>query len=215
MPSTSQKRGISFTVTVLVAIISVLCGLFFSNAWQAKKHRDFVNNFSGTLLDMPREISSFSLEGTNGLPFSQESLKGRWSLMFFGFSNCPVLCPTTMNTLGQFYKGLEKAHQKKLPLVVMVSLDPARDSMSRLKSYVTGFDSHFLGARADEAKVNKITKELGVVHMKEALKKNQKNYNIEHSGAVMIFNPQGQLAGFFTPPLKAEKLAEDYTQMVG
>jgi protein SCO1/2 len=119
-----------------------------------------------------------------------------------------------MNTLGQFYKGLQKTHLQSLPQVVMVSLDPARDSSARLKSYVHGFDAHFLGARGDEAQVNQLTKELGVVHMKEVLKKDSKNYNIEHSGAVIIFNPQGQLAGFFTPPLKAPKMAEEYTKLV-
>lgn len=213
MHSTKQQKGINLTIAVLIAIMSILCGIYFSKVWQEKKHREFINHFNGSVFGVSREVLPFSFEGTNGLAFSDKSLKGRWSLVFFGFTNCPMLCPTTMTTLGKFYKHLEAAKVKDLPQVVMVSLDPARDSLTRLKDYVQGFDAHFLGARSDEKSINALTSSFGVVHMKDD--KGGKNYNIEHSGAVLIFNPQGEWAGFFQTPHDEQKMTEDFIQLVG
>lgn len=174
MNTTRQKKGVSLTIAVLLAVISTLLGIYFANVWQAKKEREFVNQFSGTLFSVPRTIAPFSLASTEGdkdKPFSQQSLKNHWTLMFFGFTHCPVLCPTTMAALGQMVKNLESAHVKTLPQVVMVSIDPDRDSTDRLKQYVTGFDQRFIGARGNSKEINALTQELGIVHMKEAAKK--------------------------------------------
>lgn len=213
MHSSQQKKGISLTVAVIVAIMSVLFGIYFSNIWQAKKERDFVNQFEGTLFGIPRVVDDFSFAGTNNQAFSKESLKGHWSLVFFGFTNCPMLCPTTMNQLGKFYKSLENQKVKNLPQVVMVSLDPNRDSIDKLKNYVSAFDSHFMGAVGSQGEVSKLTKSLGVVHIKEEGK--NKNYNIEHSGAILIFNPDGEWKGFFSSVPELKKMTEDYVRLVG
>lgn len=213
MKTSQQKRGISMTLAVIAAVISVSLGVFFSNVWQANKKKTFINEFSGTVLSMPRAIESFAFSSTEGGPFSNQQLKGHWTLMFFGFTHCPMMCPTSMSALGQMYKKLEKVNAPVLPQVVMVSIDPKRDSLTGLKDYVKQFDKHFVGARAKEELVLKLTKQLGVVSMKEAPKEDG-DYNIQHSGAVMIFNPAGNLVGFYSLPHKPEKMATDFIQLV-
>ena len=94
----------------------------------------------------------------------------------------------------------------------MVSIDPERDTLPKMAQYVKAFDPHFFGARGDGSSVHQMARGMGIVYMKVAAERGSpaENYNIQHSGAVMLFNPQGELAAFFTPPNTAEDIAADY-----
>ncbi len=132
--------------------------------------------------------------------------------MFFGFTNCGYLCPTTMAELGKMYRLLQEEGVKTLPNVVMISIDPDRDNLEKLAHYVRAFDVHFYGARGDEASVKAMTSEMGIAWLKVVNKDaaSPDHYDIEHTGTVLLFNPQGELAAFFTSPHDAKLLAKDY-----
>ena len=210
----SNKR-ISLTVVVLIAFASLIACLFVAQHLPDKKVA-LVEQFKGTLLDHPRAIKPFAFTKTNHTPFNNQSLMGHWTLIFFGFTNCATICPTTMAELGQMYRILEKNKVKPLPEVVMVSIDPERDTLSKLANYVKAFDPHFSGARGDNQSVHKMARGMGIVYMKIAANHGNptENYNIQHSGAVMLLNPQGELAAFFIPPHTAEEVAHDYQLLV-
>lgn len=208
----ANRNRITLTVVVLVAFMALLVGLFFSQHLTARKTVD-VEKFHGAYLQKPRAVAEFELVGVDEKPFNNAKLKGQWTMIFFGFTNCGYLCPTTMAELGKFYRSLEDKKVRHLPNVVMISIDPERDSLEKLKVYVKAFDKHFSGARGDMKKVDAMTKEFGVVHMKVAGKEGDENYDIQHSGAVMLFNPQGQLNAFFSAPHNAKALVEDYMQL--
>ncbi|WP_419420308.1 SCO family protein [Legionella sp. D16C41] len=198
------------------AFIALLAGITVSNVIHQEKKVD-PNQFHGTLLQKPREIQQFSLVGVDNQPFNNKSLQGKWTMVFFGFTNCGYLCPTTMGELAKMYRILEQDKVKPLPQVVMVSIDPNRDTLEKLKNYVVQFDTHFYGARGDEAIVKRMTREMGVAYSKVALAntKDSENYDMQHSGAVMLFNPKGELSAFFTTPHQATLLAKDYQLLVG
>jgi protein SCO1/2 len=149
---------------------------------------------------------------TNGVPFSQDNLKKHWTLMFFGFTRCGFVCPTTMAELGKMYRVLETQHASPLPHVVMVSIDPERDNLEKLKRYVTAFHPAFEGARGTEEMTRAMTHALGVAYAKISTNPNAPatEDDIEHTGAIMLFNPDGNLAAFFTSPHQAKYLADDY-----
>jgi protein SCO1/2 len=155
------------------------------------------------------------LTGIDNAPFTNASMKGHWTMVFFGFTNCGSICPTTMAELGKMYHLLEKKSAKNLPQVVMISVDPERDNLDKLSHYVKAFDPHFYGARGDESAVNAMTKEMGVAYAKIATPTdaNPQNYDIEHTGTVMLFNPNGELSAFFTMPHYASSLAKDYLML--
>ncbi|STX28122.1 SCO1/SenC family protein [Legionella beliardensis] len=200
----------------IFAFVALIAGMALSQYTQAEKKID-PSQFHGTLLQKPRGVEQFNLVGVDNQPFNNKSLQGKWTMVFFGFTNCGYLCPTTMSELAKMYHILEHEGVKPLPQVVMISIDPNRDSLDTLKNYVSTFDSHFYGARGDEDKVKKMTREMGIAYSKVILPnaKDNKNYDMQHSGAVMLFNPKGELRAFFTTPHQANLLAKDYQLLVG
>ncbi|HRD69112.1 MAG TPA: SCO family protein [Legionella sp.] len=208
-------KGITLTVVILLAIAGLFTGIFVSQHLHANKKLD-VTQFHGTYLEHPRTINQFALTGTDGKPFDNASLQGQWTLIFFGFTNCGYLCPTTMAELGKMYRILQEKGVKDLPHVVMISIDPDRDSLEKLGPYVASFHPDFFGARGEEKSVKIMTREMGIAYAKVLNKESDdpKNYDVQHSGAVMLFNPQGELNAFFTTPHHADLLAQDYMLMV-
>lgn len=212
---TTQKNRISFTVAALLGLIAVIAGFYISQHIHLKKKID-VNQFHGTLLEKPRGVNQFSLTGIDHQAFSNASLKGNWTLIFFGFTNCGYLCPTTMAELGKMYRMLEQQEIKPLPRIVMISIDPERDNLDKLDQYVKAFDPHFYGARGDDEIIKQMTREMGIAYTKVLLPNPEKaeTYDMQHSGALMLFNPQGELSAFFTTPHNAELLVKDYQLLV-
>ncbi|WP_454782975.1 SCO family protein [Legionella sp. WA2022007384] len=210
-----KAKSVTFTVVVLLALAGLFSGIFVGQHVHFKKKID-VSTFHGTYLENPRQVNQFNLTGIDEKPFGNKSLKGKWTLMFFGFTNCGYVCPTTMAELSKMYRILEEKGVKNLPHVVMISIDPERDNQEKLGHYVTSFHPNFYGARGDEESIKLMTREMGIAYAKVIEKGNNDatNYDIQHSGALMLFNPQGELNAFFTTPHHADLLAKDYLLLV-
>ncbi|HHF7373553.1 SCO family protein [Legionella bozemanae] len=209
-----KAKSVTFTIVVLLALAGLFSGIFVGQHVHFKKKID-VSTFHGTYLENPRPVNRFSLTGIDAKSFDNKSLKGKWTIMFFGFTNCGYVCPTTMAELTKMYHLLEDKGVKNLPRVVMISIDPERDNQEKLGSYVTSFHPDFYGARGDEESIKLMTREMGIAYAKVIEQGNDsKNYDIQHSGALMLFNPQGELNAFFTTPHHADLLAKDYLLLV-
>lgn len=210
-----KMKGVNVTVAILLAIGALFTGLFVSQHIHTKKKID-VTQFHGTFLENPRSVNEFSLTGTDNKAFNNSALQGHWTLVFFGFTNCGYLCPTTLAELGKMYRILQDKNIKELPQVVMISIDPERDNIEKIGQYVASFQPQFYGARGDETAIKAMTREMGVAYAKVINKDSSdpQNYDMQHSGAVMLFNPQGELNAFFTTPHRADLLAKDYMLLV-
>ncbi|ASQ45233.1 SCO family protein [Legionella clemsonensis] len=200
---------------IFLAFVAILGGVWVAQYLHAGKKIN-IEQFNGTYLETPREINQFTLTGIDNQPFNNESLKGQWTMIFFGFTNCGYLCPTTMAELAKMYRTLEEEGVQPLPRVVMISIDPARDDLDKLDHYVKAFNPHFYGARGADEIVKQMTREMGIAYAKIAISNSNdpNNYDVQHSGAVMLFNPQGELNAFFTTPHQASLLAKDYQLLV-
>lgn len=209
---TQKRRAVARTISFVLLLAVVFAGLFTHKIISAKHPKINKELFNGTLLDKPRAINDFHLQGTDNQEFSNVSLLGNWTMMFFGFTSCGYVCPTTMAELGKTYRLLESKNSRVLPRVVMITLDPERDSLERLGQYVRAFDKHFSGARAEGSGLHSLTRDLGVAYTKVVRSGAQANSrdDIEHTGAIMLFNPQGKLVAFFTGPHAADKIADDF-----
>lgn len=210
----NKPKGVAKTVGILFAIMASLTGLYV--AQHINNHQIKVADFNGTYLQNPRSVNQFSLMGIDQKPFDNNSLNGEWTLVFFGFTNCGYICPTTMAELSKMYKILEDRGVKKLPKVVLISVDPDRDDLSKLGHYVKAFHRNFYGARGDEDSLSALTREMGIAYTKVVNKQgsDEDNYDVQHSGALILFNPQGELNAFFTSPHHADLLAKDYLMLV-
>lgn len=210
--SQKNKKVISIILVViaLVASIEIYFGFL-------QKH-EVANNvkIDGVFLAQTKGIENFNLTSSDGKPFTKDNLNGHWTMMFFGFTNCGMVCPTTMAALGEMYKQLEKdLPANQLPQVVMISVDPDRDSQQRMKEYVTSFNPKFIGARADIAETVALEKQLHIAAAKMQVDGQGKNqYTINHSAEVLLFNPKGQLQAYLAYPHQAPQMVKDYKLII-
>ncbi len=163
------------------------------------------------VLPEPRAIADFALIDQNEQPFSLEHLRGKWSLLFFGFTHCPDICPSTLFDLQTIHNRLEQdlgsdaeSHQ-----VLFISVDPERDTPEKLKQYVQYFHADFIAVTGPDKQLAPLTRQLGIAYRVEAHEKGNPNYGVDHSASILVINPEGLLYGVFPAPHDAEKLATD------
>lgn len=171
--------------------------------------------FYGTVLQQPRPLPAFSLEGTAGYPIDPQHLQGHWTFVFMGFTHCASICPITLAELAKMMRGLAQRPDLATPKVLMITLDPQRDNIVRMKDYVQSFHSDFIGARGTAENVHDLAKYFGIAYtqVNSNVQKHANDYSIEHSGAIMLLNPHGDLVAFFTPPHRADLLIQDYQRL--
>ena len=161
---------------------------------------------SGTLLQTPRPLPAFALTDQDGAAFTNRSLEGHWTVVFAGFTYCPDVCPGTLTLLKAVRRQLGEDAAKVQ--VLFLSVDPARDTPERLKSYVQYFDPRFKGATAPNTELDKLARAMSFVYTKVP-GATPETYTMDHSSALMLVNPKGELAGFFTAPHRREALVAD------
>ena len=164
----------------------------------------------GTLLPFARTITDFQLTGHDGKPFTLENLKGKWSFAFFGYTHCPDICPTSLTMLAQVMKKLEKDNTlDTLPQVVFVSVDPERDTPELLAEYVPYFRPDFIGVTGGQEQLQILTRRLGIMYGKSP-GDNADNYLMDHSAAILLFDPDGSFRAVFGAPHDPGVIAQDF-----
>lgn len=166
----------------------------------------------GIVLPRAQAIEPFQLVDQNGKPFNQTHLKGKWTFMFFGFTNCGYVCPTTLSELNKMYKVLQKElPESELPQIIFVSVDPDRDTVARIKQYLHAFNKNFIGLRGGEAETTLLEKKLHISAVKmQAEGESLDHYMINHSAEILVFNTDGKLQAYFSYPHQAEQMVRDY-----
>jgi protein SCO1/2 len=160
-----------------------------------------------------RPLPPFTLLDQDGQPFGNERLQGHWSFMFFGYTHCPDICPTTLATLNQTMERITQLGDAEKTQVVFVSVDPERDVQDTLKSYVKFFNPEFIGLTGTQEAISGLTKNLGILHIKTANPNDPDSYLMDHSASVLLIGPDGDLRALFGAPHQAEKIAEDYHKL--
>ena len=160
----------------------------------------------GLLWPDPPRIPAFALRTAQGAVLDQSALKGRWTLMFFGFTHCPDVCPTTLSTLKRATQQLQAvpafaSHGQ----VLFVSLDPERDTPEKLASYVSYFDPGFRAATGDDAALDALTRPLGVIRAKVPGADGE--YTFDHTASIFLVDPDLRVLALFGLPHDATKIA--------
>jgi len=203
----SQSKLLSFVLFCIVGIAGVAASLMW------RHHAAPVELATGTLLTPSRALPDFNLIDQKGRPFSAADLRGRWSLLFFGYTNCPDFCPTTLTTLAAMEKSLAAAKAAVLPQVVFVSVDAKRDTPAQLAKYVPYFDPDFIGlTAADQPSIEGFAKKLGVGVIIQAAADG--NYTVDHSGAIFVLDPGGRIAAILSGPFSVGALQGDFQRIV-
>ena len=148
----------------------------------------------------------FDLPDFNGKPRTLADFAGKVTVVFFGYTQCPDACPTTMAELGGILKTLGPAASRVQ--VVFITVDPSRDTAALLKNYVTNFGPDFLALRGDEAQTQAIIKEFKLV-VEKVPGKTADSYTIDHTAGTYIFDPQGRIRLFASQSLDPTLLTAD------
>jgi protein SCO1/2 len=134
--------------------------------------------------------------------------------MFFGYTNCPYFCPSTLTTLAALEKQIRGAKTPAPPRVIFVSVDAKRDTPAQLDKYVPNFDPEFIGLTApDQSTIEAIAKKWNVAVAVQPAPPDG-NYSVDHTGAIFVIDPSGKLAAILTGPFTVEALSGDYRRIV-
>jgi protein SCO1 len=203
---TARSKLLSFVFLCVTAAAGVAAALIWSP-------QPPVVLATGSVLVPSRVLADFSLIDNQGRSFGTANLRGHWSLMFFGYTNCPDFCPATLTTLAAMEKRLRAAKSVAPPQVIFVSVDAKRDTPSQLAKYVPYFDPDFIGlTAADQAAIERQAKKWGVVVMIEPA--SDGNYTVDHSGSMFVINPAGNIAAILGGPFTADALESDFKRIV-
>lgn len=158
--------------------------------------------------------SNFSLPDTDGKIRTMADYKGKVVVLFFGYTHCPDVCPTTMAELSQALKELGPEDAKRVQ-VLFVTVDPERDTPALLAQYVPAFNPTFVGLRpADQAQLTKITKDFRVYYAKVP-GKTPDSYTMDHTAASYVFDPDGKLRLFARDGQGATPWVHDIKLLLG
>jgi len=165
-----------------------------------------------TVWPAPKPLPDFSLVDQTGDEFARGSLRGRWSLLFFGFTHCPDICPATLQQLAIANRRLlESGHE--VPGIIFVSVDPERDSVAALASYVSHFGSNITGVTGDLAELRKLTSAAGIFFEKST--QPDGSYSIDHSAVVLVVNTDGAIHASFNAPHDIDHFVNDMPILMG
>jgi protein SCO1/2 len=204
----TQSRNIRLTVLAVLVFIAVIVGGFVYRIQQPRVMTTSEMQANGLyLLQTPRNFGEISLVDHHGEPFTRARFEGKWSLVFFGFTYCPDICPTTMAFLDKFMASLEGTEVEDTQ-VVMVSVDPARDTVEQLAQYVPFFNPEFIGVTGEFLDIHRFATALNTPFRK--VPGQDENYLVDHSANVVLINPRGDYHGFFKTPLDQAKMKVTY-----
>ena len=198
--------AIGKTVTLCVVFISLVVGAFVYSTLQTPQLTDAELKERGVfILPRPRDLAPIKLLDHTGAPFTNDRLMNVWTFVFFGFTNCPDICPTSMAVLGQ----VERALQQEDPQLanqfagLLVTVDPERDSPETLGQYATAFSPRFYGLRGTREETAELATQVNVAFAKVP---DGDGYTMDHSGQIVVINPKGHFHGFIKLPHDAETI---------
>ena len=205
-----MSSGVRATVFGCLAFVSIVLGMFFYNMTRERGLNDEqLHELGAILLPAPRAIAPFALRTGTGVPFGNAQLENHWSLLYFGYTNCPDACPTTLRDLAAARAAITRQmmdHHVAVPLqVAFISVDPERDTPARLKEYVGFFDAGFIGATADHAALAALATQLNVAFGKVPGTA-PGTYAMDHTTNLVLINPHGHYRGFLRPPFTAARI---------
>jgi protein SCO1/2 len=196
----------------IVALLALVGG--FSISWFLSNNKP-VELEAGTWFgDQARALPEFELLDHNNQLLTRSSLEGKWSLIFFGYTHCPDICPASLQTMSDMLAAIDDPDVLDAVQVYFVSVDPERDRAEILAAYVTYFDASFIGATAALEKLTPLTRSLGIAHDIRNKSETSTDYDVDHSSAIVLINPQAEFAGLFGAPHDALAMARDLIRIV-
>jgi len=167
----------------------------------------------------PRVVKPFEMTDHQGNSFTNDALENKWTWVFFGYTSCPDVCPTTLQELNFYYDDLKAVNESVQ--VLLISVDPQRDSVEKLSQYIAYFNPDFKALTADHSVLFPFARNLGLMYAISD-KDKEESYLVDHSASIVLLNPEGKIAAIFKPQHKlgelpiisGEQLVSDFAKIV-
>jgi len=206
-----RNKNIRLTVIALVLLMTLMVMMVINKLLSPRIITDEELRINGLyVLDSPRMLKPFKLQDHHGQVFNKKRFEGKWSLVFFGFTHCPDICPTTMALLNELLTELngEVLDQTQ---VILITADPARDTVAKLAQYVPFYNPDFIGLTGDFITIKRLANQLHVPFVKVP---QGESYTIDHGGQIVLVNPRGDYHGFLSTPLDLAKMKLTFQSLV-
>ena len=198
-----NRRNIIFIVLILFGITGLFT-YFQSLPSLLEKKPSLI---TGKILVRPMEIDNFELIDQNNEVFNKKSLEGGWTVLFFGYTNCPDVCPTTIYKLAEIKNGIKEDLPSANFNTVLVTLDPDRDSAERLDEYIGYFDETMLGVTGTYENIQSFTSSLSVFYQRI---NKEEGYDFNHTASIFVFDKDGSLFATMSPANTVGELESDF-----
>lgn len=207
-PISEKPRGSTRFAVAAVILAGAL--VLAAGALLAIAYRENPKGAAGTLLASAIG-GPFRLTDQEGKPFTDANLKGKWHLLFFGYTHCPDTCPTALNEISLALDRLGKKREEVG--VVFVTVDPERDTPEVLKSYVESFDAPITALTGSAEEVAQAAKAYRVYYAKHP--RPDGGYDMDHSAVIYIMDPQGRFTATLSPDATAQAMSERLQKLLG
>lgn len=200
--------GVRNTILGCFGFMAVMLALFLNNALSERVPTDEELRERGViLLPKPRALADFSLTDSSGATFGNAALEGRWTFAYFGFTNCPDICPIAMSVLGRARGQLAEAGEDDSFSGVLFSVDPQRDTPEALAEYVHYFHEDFEGVTGTREAMAELASQVSVAFAAVPEPSAPDGYVVDHTGNIVLINPLGHYHGYIRPPHSPEQVA--------
>ena len=197
---------------ISIALVAMVAGLLLAK-YVIPTSRPLPVLSGGTFLPEAKNLSPFQLIDYDGKPFGPKQLQGKWSFVFFGYTNCPDVCPTTMLVMKSVWAKLPaEAKAEPSPQMIFVSVDPDRDTPDKLKKYVTFYHPDFLGVTGKADQIDILTRQVGALYGFED-NPDGKGYTVNHSAQIILVDPSGKMRAVFSPPHKVDDIVRSFVKI--
>ena len=198
-----SKRNVIFLLLILFSVTGIFT-YFQSLPSLLEKKPSLI---TGKILVRPMEIDNFELIDQNNEAFNKKSLEGGWTVLFFGYTNCPDVCPTTIYKLAEIKNGIKEDLPSANFNTVLVTLDPDRDSAERLDEYIGYFDETMLGVTGTYENIQSFTSSLSVFYQRI---NKEEGYDFNHTASIFVFDKDGSLFATMSPANTVGELESDF-----
>jgi protein SCO1/2 len=149
----------------------------------------------GLLWPNPKQLAEFTIVDHRGEEFGLNNLQGKWTLLFFGYSYCPDVCPLTLTVLNQFYNDQQDGDIQ----VLFVTVDPERDTTARLAEYIGYFNKEFIGLGGTIEQIRSLATQIGIAYL-HGVPADDGNYMVDHTSAIFLLDPKARLVSIISAP---------------
>ena len=195
-----------FLIPIMAVVVISATGLGFYISLKQSQNRLEQNTATQDLFwPNPKQINDFNSKDHDNKDFGLKQMSGKWSFVFFGYTNCPDICPITMSVMADVYQKIVDEFENVQ--IIFITVDPERDTANKLSSYVSYFHKDFIGIHSELENENNLIKQIGIAYF---YNKEDEKYLVDHSASIFVIDPKMRLIAKLSPPHQSERVIDKF-----